>query len=65
MYQSFPEPGNMGRVLPKYLSNWTTRQLETAGVNVRPESKVVATECTDDGLVARVALCEGASQVVI
>jgi len=50
VFQSFPEAGNMGRVLPKYLSNWTTRQLEQAGVNVKPESKLMSTECKDEGV---------------
>lgn len=49
----------MGRVLPKYLSNWTTQQLETAGVNVRPETKVVSTECKDGGLVTFSCLLHG------
>ena len=40
----------MGRVLPKYLSNWTTNQLQAVGVNVKPESKVIAAECTDNGV---------------
>ncbi|XP_037070925.1 apoptosis-inducing factor 1, mitochondrial-like [Pollicipes pollicipes] len=32
--QTFPEPGNMGRVLPEYLSNWTTRKVQAEGVQV-------------------------------
>ena len=27
MTQIFPEAGNMGRVLPEYLSNWTTAKV--------------------------------------
>ena len=49
VYQTFPEAGNMGRVLPKYLSNWTTRQLELVGVNVKPETKLQSAVCKDDG----------------
>ena len=51
VYQSFPESGNMGKVLPKYLASWTTRQLEVVGVNVKPETKVVNTQCKGNGYV--------------
>lgn len=27
MIQLFPENGNMGKVLPEYLSNWTTEKV--------------------------------------
>uniref|UniRef100_UPI00359009C3 apoptosis-inducing factor 1, mitochondrial n=1 Tax=Myxine glutinosa TaxID=7769 RepID=UPI00359009C3 len=36
--QLFPEKGNMGRVLPEYLSRWTTRKVESEGVKVIPEA---------------------------
>ncbi|PIK61200.1 putative apoptosis-inducing factor 1, mitochondrial [Apostichopus japonicus] len=32
--QFFPEAGNMGRVLPEYLSKWTTNKVESEGVDV-------------------------------
>ncbi|XP_025064543.1 apoptosis-inducing factor 1, mitochondrial isoform X1 [Alligator sinensis] len=32
--QMFPENGNMGKVLPEYLSNWTTNKVKREGVNV-------------------------------
>lgn len=35
--QLFPESGNMGKVLPEYLSKWTTKKLQGEGVNVIPE----------------------------
>ncbi|XP_022086812.1 apoptosis-inducing factor 1, mitochondrial-like [Acanthaster planci] len=34
--QVFPEKGNMGRVLPEYLSKWTTKKVKNEGVNVIP-----------------------------
>ena len=36
--QVFPEKGNMALVFPHYLTEWTTKQLEKAGVEVRPSS---------------------------
>ncbi|KAJ6663312.1 hypothetical protein lerEdw1_010448 [Lerista edwardsae] len=38
--QMFPESGNMGRVLPEYLSNWTTNKVQGEGVNVMTEAVV-------------------------
>ncbi|KAM3827569.1 apoptosis-inducing factor 1, mitochondrial [Vipera latastei] len=38
--QMFPENGNMGRVLPEYLSNWTTNKVKQEGVNVIPNAVV-------------------------
>lgn len=38
--QVFPEEGNMGRVLPKYLSQWTTDKVKAEGVQVLPNSQV-------------------------
>ncbi|KAK3696726.1 hypothetical protein QZH41_013088, partial [Actinostola sp. cb2023] len=38
--QLYPEKGNMAKVLPKYLSNWTTNKVRNEGVNVVPESLV-------------------------
>jgi len=38
--QLFPEKGNMGLVLPEYLTKWTTEKVRKEGVNVLPESLV-------------------------
>ncbi|XP_023688080.1 apoptosis-inducing factor 1, mitochondrial isoform X4 [Paramormyrops kingsleyae] len=38
--QMFPEKGNMGKVLPEYLSNWTTNKVRKEGVNVMAEALV-------------------------
>ncbi|KAI1234630.1 hypothetical protein IHE44_0003002 [Lamprotornis superbus] len=38
--QLFPEKGNMGKVLPEYLSNWTTEKVRREGVNVLPNAVV-------------------------
>ncbi|XP_071445556.1 apoptosis-inducing factor 1, mitochondrial [Hetaerina americana] len=36
--QVFPEKGNMGKILPKYLSDWTTDKIRKEGVKVIPEA---------------------------
>ncbi|XP_029632971.1 apoptosis-inducing factor 1, mitochondrial isoform X1 [Octopus sinensis] len=36
VYQLFPESGNMGKVLPEYLSLWTTSMVKSEGVDVQP-----------------------------
>ncbi len=38
--QIFPENGNMGRILPDYLSQWTTDKVRVEGVEVLPNSSV-------------------------
>jgi programmed cell death 8 (apoptosis-inducing factor) len=41
VYQLFHEPGNMGKVLPEYLSAWTTNRVREEGVEVLPKSQVI------------------------
>ncbi|XP_061608370.1 apoptosis-inducing factor 1, mitochondrial isoform X1 [Phyllopteryx taeniolatus] len=48
--QMFPEKGNMGKVLPEYLSNWTTEKVKTEGVKVLSEALVKSVTCKDDQL---------------
>ncbi|XP_051981678.1 apoptosis-inducing factor 1, mitochondrial-like isoform X2 [Xyrauchen texanus] len=38
--QMFPEKGNMGKVLPEYLSNWTTEKVRREGANVITDALV-------------------------
>ncbi|XP_027033825.2 apoptosis-inducing factor 1, mitochondrial isoform X1 [Tachysurus fulvidraco] len=38
--QMFPEKGNMAKVLPEYLSNWTTEKVNREGVQVLAEAVV-------------------------
>uniref|UniRef100_F6PHQ3 Apoptosis-inducing factor 1, mitochondrial n=1 Tax=Monodelphis domestica TaxID=13616 RepID=F6PHQ3_MONDO len=40
--QLFPEKGNMGKILPEYLSNWTTEKVRKEGVKVMPNAVVQA-----------------------
>lgn len=44
VFQIFHEKGNMGKVLPKYLSEWTTERVREEGVVVIPEAQVTAVE---------------------
>ncbi|XP_023866717.1 apoptosis-inducing factor 1, mitochondrial isoform X1 [Salvelinus sp. IW2-2015] len=45
--QMFPEKGNMGKVLPEYLSNWTTAKVKSEGVMVITEALVKAVSFKD------------------
>ncbi|KAF9579621.1 Apoptosis-inducing factor 1, mitochondrial [Lunasporangiospora selenospora] len=46
--QVFPEDGNMGLVFPRYLSKWTTSQVEQEGVVVKANSRVASTKPAGD-----------------
>jgi len=47
--QAFQEPGNMGKVLPEYLSEWTTEKVRAEGVKVMPNSKISGVESDGSG----------------
>jgi hypothetical protein len=49
--QVFPEDGNMGRVLPKYLSQWTTEKVKAEGVQVLPKTQVEGATLEDNKVV--------------
>ena len=44
IYQIFHEKGNMGKILPQYLSEWTTDRVREEGVNVLTETQVESVE---------------------
>uniref|UniRef100_A0A3B3ZRT8 Apoptosis-inducing factor 1, mitochondrial n=1 Tax=Periophthalmus magnuspinnatus TaxID=409849 RepID=A0A3B3ZRT8_9GOBI len=48
--QMFPEKGNMGKVLPEYLSNWTTEKVKKEGVRIVPEALVKSVAFKEDKL---------------
>lgn len=56
--QAYQEPGNMGKVLPEYLSDWTTDKVRSEGVTVLPNSKISSVSKTSDGRLD-VALSSG------
>ncbi|CAG2062417.1 unnamed protein product, partial [Timema podura] len=51
VHQIVREHGNMGKVLPKYLSLWTTEKVRKEGVNVILNSEVEAVAIDHDSLV--------------
>uniref|UniRef100_A0ABM5EWC8 L-amino-acid oxidase n=2 Tax=Pogona vitticeps TaxID=103695 RepID=A0ABM5EWC8_9SAUR len=51
--QMFPENGNMGRVLPEYLSNWTTSKVRREGVNVMTNAVVKSVSVAGDRLLIK------------
>ncbi|KAM6354320.1 apoptosis-inducing factor 1, mitochondrial isoform 2-T2 [Alca torda] len=51
--QLFPENGNMGKVLPEYLSNWTTEKVRKEGVNVMPNAVVKSVSVSGSRLVIK------------
>ncbi|CAJ1064254.1 apoptosis-inducing factor 1%2C mitochondrial isoform X8 [Xyrichtys novacula] len=48
--QMYPEKGNMGKVLPEYLSNWTTEKVKQEGVKIISEALVKSVNLKDDKL---------------
>ncbi|XP_063750795.1 apoptosis-inducing factor 1, mitochondrial isoform X3 [Eleginops maclovinus] len=48
--QMYPEKGNMGKVLPEYLSNWTTEKVKREGVKIIAEALVKSVVSKDDKL---------------
>ncbi|XP_021940582.1 apoptosis-inducing factor 1, mitochondrial isoform X2 [Zootermopsis nevadensis] len=51
VHQIFPESGNMGKVLPEYLSLWTANKLKEEGVNVITNAEVEDVKNIKDQLV--------------
>ncbi|XP_042334329.1 apoptosis-inducing factor 1, mitochondrial isoform X2 [Sceloporus undulatus] len=51
--QMFPENGNMGKVLPEYLSNWTTNKVRREGVNVMPNAVVKSVSLAGNRLLIK------------
>ena len=45
--QVFHEAGNMGKVLPDYLSEWTTDKVRSEGVTVIPQTRVKSVTAGD------------------
>lgn len=63
VFQLFPETGNMAKVIPKYLSEWTTEKIREVGVNILPESQIVNVEIFN-GNQLKLSLSNGNSLVV-
>lgn len=63
VYQVFHESGNMAKVLPDYLSRWTTGRIKEVGVDVQPNSQIVGVEIFE-GKQLKLKFNEGKSLVV-
>ncbi|CAH1993946.1 unnamed protein product [Acanthoscelides obtectus] len=50
IYQLFREGGNMGKILPEYLSYWTTEKVKAEGVTVMPKTEVIGVKNDGKGL---------------
>lgn len=59
IYQIFKEEGNMGKVLPKYLSQWTTEKVKFEGVKVMTDSKVESCSLDKSGEKVNLLLNNG------
>ncbi|KFM61498.1 Apoptosis-inducing factor 1, mitochondrial, partial [Stegodyphus mimosarum] len=52
--QLFPESGNMGKIFPEYLSKWTSKKLQSEGVQIIPE--VTIKSVSNEGTKVRLHL---------
>lgn len=46
--QIFPEAGNLGKVLPEYLSLWTSERIKEEGVSVIPEVEIKSVDFSNN-----------------
>jgi programmed cell death 8 (apoptosis-inducing factor) len=51
VYQIFRESGNMGKILPEYLSAWTTNKVKAEGVNVMSNTEVIGVKFEIEKLI--------------
>ena len=49
VYQAYQENGNMAKVLPEYLSEWTTSKVESEGVKTLPNSSIKSIKKKENG----------------
>lgn len=63
VYQLFHESGNMRKVLPDYLSKWTTDRIRDVGVEVMPNTQVSNVEVYE-GNQLKIVLNNGKSLIV-
>lgn len=63
VYQLFNENGNMAKVLPAYLSKWTTDRIKDVGVDVQTNSQIIDVELFE-GQQIKLKLSNGKSIIV-
>lgn len=57
--QIFPEKGNLSKILPEYLSRWTTDRMREQGIEVIPNVDVVNVSSSINGKQIQVTLSNG------
>ncbi|XP_063698324.1 apoptosis-inducing factor 1, mitochondrial [Culicoides brevitarsis] len=62
VHQVFTEKGNMGKVLPEYLSQWTTERVKEEGVDVLASTEIKSVEVQDKKL--KIELNNGRTLIV-
>lgn len=63
VYQLFHENGNMAKILPSYLSKWTTERIREVGVDVQPSVQITDVELYE-GNQLKLKLMDGRSIIV-
>lgn len=48
IYQIYPEPGNLGKILPQYLSEWVSKKIENEGAKLVPNAEVISVSMAQD-----------------
>ena len=60
IYQVYPESGNLGKVLPKYLSEWVSEKIKNEGAHLVPNAEVKKVSLASDKSI-KVELSNGQS----
>lgn len=53
--QMFPEGGNLQKILPEYLTKWTTKKIVEEGVSVIPNARIVGAQINDEKVELQVS----------
>lgn len=59
IYQIFPESGNLGKIIPKYLSEWLTKKVKNEGAIVKPNVEVKSVSMKGDSI--EISLSDGST----
>jgi programmed cell death 8 (apoptosis-inducing factor) len=63
--QVFPEDGNLGLILPRYLSEWTTSKVRAEGVTVKPKTQVSSASVVEDRVQLNLSNGETVEAVIL
>ncbi|XP_031621810.1 putative apoptosis-inducing factor 1, mitochondrial [Contarinia nasturtii] len=63
VHQVFHEQGNMGKILPEFLSKWTTERVRDLGVNVIPNTEIKSVELLGNNNRIKLTFCNGQSVI--